>query len=104
MNNQSKQIEEEILNSAIKVIDTWNNKLKSKGVEIVNDPIYRSGENETYFSEIEFVLWKDNDLAAFFSIIIFLEGKQLIQLDEVAEFIDDEVNISLESIKVKSKT
>lgn len=99
MNNQSKQIEEEILGSAIKVINTWNIKLKSKGIEIVNDPIYRSGENETYFSEIEFIIWKDNNLAAFFSIILFLEGKQLIQLNEVAEFIDEELNVSLESIK-----
>lgn len=98
MNNQRKLIEEEILSSAKKIIERWNINLKNKKIEIETSAISRSGNNETYFSEIEFNVWKDNNIETFFSLIVFMEGRQNIQLDEIAEFIDDEIKTSIESI------
>lgn len=98
MNNQQKLIEDEILSSAIKIVERWNINLKNKEIEIETSAISRSGDNETYFSEREFNIWKDDNIETFFSLIVFMEGRQNIQLDEITEFIDDEIKTSIESL------
>ncbi len=98
MNNQQKLIEEEILSYAKKTAERWNFDLKDKEIEIETSTISRSGDKETYFSEIEFNVWKSGNIETFFSLIIFLGGKQNIQLDEITDFIDNEIKTSLEII------
>lgn len=98
MNNQKKLIEEKFLNSAKKIVERWNIYLKNKEIEIEISTISRNGNNESYFSEIEFYVWKGDNIETFFSLIIFMDDKQYMQLDEVAEFIDNEVKVSLDSI------
>ncbi len=98
MNNQQKLIEEEILSSAKKTVERWNFDLKDKEIEIETSTISRSGDKETYFSEIEFNVWKSDNIETFFSLIIFIGGKQNIQLDKITDFIDKEIKTSLEII------
>lgn len=98
MDSQQKLIEDEILRSTKRIIEGWNNNLESKGIEIEISSISRSGDNETYFSEIEFIFWKDDNVETFFSLIIFMEGRQHILLNEIHAYIDDEIKASLESL------
>ena len=54
----------------------------------------RSHDEFDYFSEIEVNYWYENgSLATMFSIIIFMEGKQVLSVDEAENYIREEMEI-----------
>jgi len=97
-NNQRQLIEEKALSLAKAQIVIWTSRLEENGIEIEDISIARSGDETNYFSEIEFNLWKGNNIETFFSLIIFMEGKQSIDLNDVPKFIDDEIIASIEGV------
>lgn len=90
--------EEKALNIAKEQIKKWTDRLDKKGIEIGELSISRYGNDTSYFSEIEFNLWRKNNLETAFSLILFMKGKQSIELGEIPVFIDEELSESFENI------
>jgi hypothetical protein len=96
--SQQLSIEDKALSLAKEQITKWTNRLENIGIEIGELFVSRSGNDASYYSEIEFNLWKENNLETAFSLIIFMKGKQSIGLEEIPIFIDTELDDSLENI------
>jgi hypothetical protein len=92
-------IEEEVLSLANKHLETWRKTFHEINVDIEQISISRHGKGNKYFSEIEFNLWKNNDLESVFSVIIFMEGKQALNLGELNQILDAEFKTSLNEFK-----
>jgi hypothetical protein len=54
--------EEKALNIAKEQIEKWTDRLDKEGIEIGELTVSRNGNDTSYFSEIEFNLWRKNNL------------------------------------------
>jgi len=91
--SQSESVENKVFNKIKDKLNDWSLFLSKNGFEIGDLSISRNGINKSYFSEIEILIWKDNNIESVFSIIIFSEGKQCIEEEKISETIDAEFNI-----------
>ena len=91
--SQSESVENKDFNKIKDKLNDWSLFLSKNGFEIGDLSISRNGINKSYFSEIEILIWKDNNIESVFSIIIFSEGKQCIEIEKISETIDEELNI-----------
>ena len=91
-------IEDKALIIAKEQISKWTDRLDEEDVEIGELTVSRNGDDISYFSEIEFNLWRKNNLETTFSLIVFMNGKQSIELEKIPAFIDEELNESLENM------
>ena len=76
-------IEDSILKITNELLQEWEERFQN--ISIRNDIpfVNRSHDEFDYFSEIEVNYWYENgSLATMFSIIIFMEGKQVLSVDE----------------------
>jgi hypothetical protein len=88
--SQYELVENSVFNKIKDKLNDWSLFLIKKGFEIGDLSISRNGIDESYFSEIEIVVWKDNNIESVFSIIIFSEGEQCIEIEKISETIDEE--------------
>ena len=91
--SQYESVENNVFNKIKDKLNDWSLFLSKKGFEIGDLSISRNGIDKSYFSEIEIVVWKDNNIESVFSIIIFSEGQQCIEIEKISETIDEEFNI-----------
>jgi hypothetical protein len=91
--SQYELVENSVFNKIIDKLNDWRLFLSKKGLEIGDLSISRNGIDESYFSEIEIVVWKNNNIESVFSIIIFSEGEQCIEIEKISETIDEELCI-----------
>lgn len=90
-----KKLEKEILEVANFL---WENR-KAKFDEIsisIEKPfsVESGGDNDHYFSEIEIDLFRGENLITCFSIIIFMEGRQILSLEEAHSYILNEFEVA----------
>ena len=71
MNN----VESTIYKGIEKILLQFKEELKSKGISY-DLSFNNSGEEGSYFSEIEVTFWKDDNILDEISIVIYLEGKK----------------------------
>ena len=91
--SQYESIENSVFNIIKNKLSDWDLFLSKNRFEISDLSISRNGIDKSYFSEIEIIVWKDNNIESVFSIIIFSEGKQCIEIEKISEIIDEEFNI-----------
>ena len=87
-------IEDSILKITNELLQEWEERFQN--ISIRNDIpfVNRSHDEFDYFSEIEVNYWYENgSLATMFSIIIFMEGKQGLSVDEAENYIREEMEI-----------
>lgn len=87
-------IEDSILKITNELLQEWEERFQN--ISIRNDIpfVNRSHDEFVYFSEIEVNYWYENgSLATMFSIIIFMEGKQVLSVDEAENYIREEMEI-----------
>lgn len=60
----------------------------------------RSGQANTYFSEIEVTLWHNDNVLDVISILMYLKGKQVKSMEELLEWFKKEFFKSIEKIKL----
>lgn len=87
-------IEDSILKITNELLQEWEERFQN--ISIRNDILFvnRSHDEFDYFSEIEVNYWYENgSLATMFSIIIFMEGKQVLSVDEAENYIREEMEI-----------
>ena len=85
-------IEDSILKITNELLQEWEERFQN--ISIRNDIpfVNRSHDEFDYFSEIEVNYWYENgSLATMFSIIIFMEGKQVLSVDEAENYIREEM-------------
>ena len=90
---QYELVENKVFNKIKDKLIDWSLFLSKNGFEIGDLLISRNGIDKSYFSEIEIVVWKNNNIESVFSIIIFSEGVQCIEIEKISETIDEEFNI-----------
>ena len=91
---QSKRIviEESILKVTNELLQEWRGKFKKFSVYSDFPFVSRTGSEATYFSEIEVNYWhEDGAFIDFFSIIIFIQGEQVLNIDEARSYIEEEI-------------
>lgn len=89
------QIEDSILKITKELLHEWEDKFQR--ISIYNDVpfINRNDCQSQYFSEIEVNFWYNtNSLASVFSIIIFMQNKQVLNVDDAKIYIDREIEYS----------
>ena len=91
--SQYELVENSVFNKIIDKLNDWSIFLSKNGFEIGDLSISRNGIDKSYFSEIEIVVWKNNNFESVFSIIIFSEGEQCIEIEKISETIDEELCI-----------
>lgn len=94
--NKRIAVENEMLDMAFFVLKTWDDKLRELNISVSPLSINRSNSADDYFSEIEFDFWRNNDLLNCFSIIIYLEGKQAVSVEEAYKELNGEIKASCE--------
>jgi hypothetical protein len=90
---QYELVENKVFNKIKDKLNDISLFLSKNDYEIGDLSISRNGIDKSYFSEIEIVVWKKNNIESVFSIIIFLEGKQCIDIEKISETIDEELSI-----------
>lgn len=88
-------VENEILKIANKLLDDWSNKLIERKISVTPLTVYNNSSADNYFSEIEFNLWKDNELLETFSVIIYIEGRQVLFIENAYDEINNEIKVCL---------
>ena len=94
MEKQRIEIEEKILEIANKKLKKWNEKFQKTHIYVEPLQVIRNNNDSDYFSEIEFNIWKNNSLETFFSLIIFMNSKLMIEINEVDEYLNKEIEVS----------
>lgn len=85
-------VEDSILIITNELLQEWKDKFHE--ISIYNDiPLINKNDNETdYFSEIEVNFWhEDNTFATVFSIIIFMQNKQILEINRARDYIQEEI-------------
>lgn len=95
--NENTIIEEHILEITNKVIQKWDNELKAKRI-YVDPPHLNRSDGSQYFSEIEFDFWKNDQLEEPFSILIFVNNKQVLREEDTYEYINKEIEDAFSEI------
>lgn len=70
------------------IITRWTSKLNEK---LCTFGLVECNKNDTpdnYFSEIEVYIWQNNNVIDVLNVVLFLNGKQVIDLDELPNVID----------------
>jgi hypothetical protein len=78
----------EILNLAI---TKWAPKFIEHSSTFGIVELHRKGEGDNYFSEIESFIWQKNNVFDVLNLILFLNGTQLISIDELPLFINNAI-------------
>ena len=86
-------IEESILKITNELLSEWEERLKKSSVYTDVSSIRRNNSESYYFSEIEVNFWNEKTLATTFSIIIYMENKQVLDIDEARDFIQEEIEV-----------
>ena len=94
MNNFEKQGISIIKN----VIKERRSRFEERGLVISDIEFRSSGDSKHYFSEVECNIWKGNNIVSIFSIILYMEGKQLLEIEEL----DSETNNELDRLLLKN--
>jgi len=93
MNNFEKQTTLLVNN----LIEARRPQFEENGLTISDTEFRSSGDSIHFFSEIECDIWKENNIVAVFSIVLYLEGRQLLTINEV----DIEANTELDRLLFK---
>ncbi|MDD4970295.1 MAG: hypothetical protein PHT07_12795 [Paludibacter sp.] len=91
--SQYELVENNVFNAIKDKLNDLSLFLSKNRFEIGDLSISRNGIDKSYFSDIEIIIWKDNNIESVFSLIIFSEGKQCIEVAKVSETIDKEFNM-----------
>jgi hypothetical protein len=87
-------IEETILEITNVLLKEWEEKFREISVCADVPIINRNNSESDYFSEIEFNFWHESNLITSCSIVIYMENKQVLEIDEAKKYIQKEIRIS----------
>lgn len=90
--DQRMAIEAKILSIANQLVKEWGSRLNEQRITVDPLRIYSSGSSEDYFSEIEFNFWRDDELLEIFSITLYMDGKQILSIEDAANHMNDEIS------------
>lgn len=87
-------IEEFVLKTTNELLREWKEKFQKFSVYSDIPYINRNNDETDYFSEIEINFWnEDGSFVTVFSIIIFMQNKQVLSIDEAKNYIQGEIEI-----------
>jgi len=96
--------EKEILNLTLALLDKHKEDLIKSGIIRRTTKLKRSPEGANYLSEIEILLWEENDLAAAEEYFVWEEDKPSATKEELKKWIEEFLKDLIEERKsMKSK-
>ena len=93
-------IEEQIFEISKSVLKKWECHFNEILTTINPISITRSNDDSEYFSEIEFEFWRGNSLISCFSVIIFMDNRQIIEIGETEQYLNNEIELSYNECKI----
>ena len=93
-------IEGQIFEIAKSVLKKWESHFIEISITVSPISITKSDNDSEYFSEIEFEFWRGNSLISCFSMIIFMDNRQIIEISETEQYLNNEIEQSYNECKM----
>jgi len=77
-----------------------NKELAEAEINLTVNQINRTGEGQSYFSEIEIDVWKGNNLIDCLAIIMYVQGEVGMELSKTESWLDKELQTIINEQKV----
>jgi hypothetical protein len=90
-----KNIEKQVLEIVNESILKKKKQFDAHEITIAPIKLTNNGSTDSYYSEIEIEFWKSNNLIDALSVIIFMEGKAALEINNLETWLEKEFNAVL---------